>query len=219
MVSIPFPIIFIIIPVKIKVCCIKVVWGPGVFVVIGFVLIITIPFERILIGKRVFQFQFTIYFKFSVRQRVATNIHKCVRLMTGSTDHLVAVNIIFLNKFIHKQAFQYIITFRGILPFKQPPFLAVLIRNIGKKNGSRYNQTCFISYVSRLCLHRIMIERSPVLIHHAWTETPFTIVTIIDSPKIIVDMKFHIRWFPMSISTPLLGENIPCNPVYDTRRE
>ena len=78
--------------------------------------------------------------------------------MTGSTDHLVAVNIIFLNKFIHKQAFQYIITFRGILPFKQPPFLAVLIRNIGKKDCPCDNQPRLVYYVCSLGFYRITIE-------------------------------------------------------------
>ena len=78
--------------------------------------------------------------------------------MTGSANHLIAVNIIFLNKFIHQQAFQCIIAFRGILSFKQPPFPAILIRNLGKQNGPGYNQTCFISYVSSLGLYRITIE-------------------------------------------------------------
>ena len=73
--------------------------------------------------------------------------------MTGSANHLIAVNIIFLNKFIHQQAFQYIITFRGILPFKQSPFLTVLIRNIGKKDCPCHNQPCLIRYIGRLGLH------------------------------------------------------------------
>lgn len=73
--------------------------------------------------------------------------------MTGSADRLVTVYMILFNQFVHKQAFQHVVTFRGILSFEQPPVLTVLIRNIGKQDCPCHNQPCLIRYIGRLGLH------------------------------------------------------------------
>ena len=68
---------------------------------------------------------------------------------------------------VNEQPFEDIAAAGGILPFQQPPFFSVLVRDIGEQYRPCQYVSLLVRDIGGLGLYRIPVECLPVSVRHA----------------------------------------------------